>query len=184
MLFTVARQGTNCGNLAIAPSSARMPRSLCRLSSSATQHTRRPPRDSEARRNRRLKMPAAPSGSVSTLLAALWQRVNHLSKRRIKVPEQTTTPPSNPLQDSDRDNRLDRLIAALRHSVECDPQRETAPEGKPGRSGKGARKPPMRLNGVLRHGWRTVRERRLEIGFYGLCVASAVVVAWLISSHG
>jgi hypothetical protein len=184
VLFTVARQGTNWGNLAIARSSARMPRSLCRLSSSATQHTRRPPRDSEARRNRRLKMPAAPSGSVSTLLAALWQRVNHLSKRRIHVPKQTTTPPSNPPQDSDGEHRLDRRIASLRHSVECDPQGEPAPEREAGRSGKGARKPPMRLDGVLRHGWRAVRERRFEIGFYGLCVASAVVAAWLISAHG
>lgn len=42
----------------------------------------------------------------------------------------------------------------------------------------------MGFSGILRQARWFVRRRRFEIVLYGLCIAIAVVAAWLISSMG
>jgi hypothetical protein len=118
--------------------------------------------------------------------------------RHMGVCEKTNAAPSHSLQHGDVEEWLDREIASLRRSVEYEaqgggvPERRTVARSRRARrlvascmqagqwlSYEALRVPLAVVDAFLEAGW-FVRRRRFQIVFYGLCIASAAVGAWLI----
>jgi hypothetical protein len=111
--------------------------------------------------------------SEATHVFALWQHGNSTTCRR--MPEQKIQP-SDYGQTSDADESLDRRIAALRSTIEGESQNGDG--GEP----QWVQTTSRSSSRFLRHASLLMHARAFEIRLYGLTVALAVVVGWLIAS--